>query len=471
MTEKLSGGLTKRIVDAAPPRERPYFLTDEGKNAVVGFALRVYPSGRKSFVFRFRPAGRQSSVTLITIGEFGPLTVQDARAHAIQLRADVTSSRSDPAKDPRAARRAVRTAKIAEANAITFGALCDAFLADAATRVKASTAQFYREHVGTSVRKLGPRKGETIESPLRVCLGRKPAKDVTRDDVRKYYEVRRKTAPAEARRTIKMIGSVYRFGDTEGLVPPGLMPTKGIVLGKLSPPRRTALSTAQYAAFGSALLTAERTGIAPSPARKQRARGESHARRAKATGNKRGPYKRAELERRLVKSYPVACAALRFLALTGWRIGEVRSLLWESIDDERHDATLQDTKTGVSHRPLGQAARELLKAERERQPQNGVTAKYVFPSSVDAHRPIADVGALWLNVVHAAGLTLTPHGLRHSFVTVARELGYGDHVIAALVGHSLGSMTSRYGMAPGDIVREAADKVSESIAARLAGQK
>ncbi len=83
-------------------------------------------------------------------------------------------------------------------------------------------------------------------------------------------------------------------------------------------------------------------------------------------------------------------------------------------------------------------------------------------------RPIADLGALWLNVVHQAGLTLTPHGLRHSFVTVARELGYGDHVIAALVGHSLGSMTSRYGMAPGGIVREAADKVGESIAARLA---
>jgi integrase len=471
MTEKLSGGLNKRTVDAAAPRDRPYFLADEGKNAVVGFAVRVYPSGQKSFVFRFRPAGRQSSVTLITIGEYGTLTVQDARAQAIQLRADVTSSRNDPAKDPRAARRAVRTAKIAEANAITFGALCDAFLTDAATRVKASTAQFYREHVGSSVRKRGPRQGETIESPLRVSLGRKPAKDVTRDDVRKYYEVRRKTAPAEARRTIKMIGSVYRFGESEGLVPPGVMPTKGIVLGKLSPPRRTALSTAQYAAFGSALNAAEETGIAPAPERQRRARGESHARRAKATGNKRGPYKRAEPEIRLVKGYPVACAALRFLALTGWRIGEVRSLLWESIDDERHKATLHDTKTGVSERPLGQAARELLKAERDRQGQNSVTSAYVFPSSLDDHRPIADVGALWLNVVHKAELTLTPHGLRHSFVTVARELGYGDHVIAALVGHSLGSMTSRYGMAPRDIVREAADKVSESIAARLSGQQ
>ena len=66
-----------------------------------------------------------------------------------------------------------------------------------------------------------------------------------------------------------------------------------------------------------------------------------------------------------------------------------------------------------------------------------------------------------------AGVDWKHNGLRHSFITVARELGYGDHVIAALVGHSLGSMTSRYGLAPGDIVREAADKVSAAILARM----
>lgn len=53
---------------------------------------------------------------------------------------------------------------------------------------------------------------------------------------------------------------------------------------------------------------------------------------------------------------------------------------------------------------------------------------------------------------------------------MARELGYGEHVIARLVGHLLQGMTSRYGDVPEATVVEAADRVSALIAARLAGK-
>jgi hypothetical protein len=44
--------------------------------------------------------------------------------------------------------------------------------------------------------------------------------------------------------------------------------------------------------------------------------------------------------------------------------------------------------------------------------------------------------------------------VRRAFRAVARELSNGDLALAALVGHSLGSMTNRFLMWSGDIVRD-----------------
>jgi hypothetical protein len=39
---------------------------------------------------------------------------------------------------------------------------------------------------------------------------------------------------------------------------------------------------------------------------------------------------------------------------------------------------------------------------------------------------------------------VTPHVLRHSFASVANDLGFTEVTIAALVGHAKGSVTSKY---------------------------
>jgi integrase len=139
------------------------------------------------------------------------------------------------------------------------------------------------------------------------------------------------------------------------------------------------------------------------------------------------------------------------------------------LDKERKVATLADTKTGESVRALGDTAWALLAIEDARQRrQFGARSAYVFPQRDDAARPVANLGPLWANVIESANLSLTPHGMRHAFITVARELGFGDHVTAALVGHRLGStQTGRYGLAPVSVVSEAADKVSAAIMARM----
>ena len=51
---------------------------------VSGLALRVYPSGRKIFVFDWRD--RNGKQRRITIGEFPAWTIGKARAHAKRMR-------------------------------------------------------------------------------------------------------------------------------------------------------------------------------------------------------------------------------------------------------------------------------------------------------------------------------------------------------------------------------------------------
>jgi integrase len=95
---------------------------------------------------------------------------------------------------------------------------------------------------------------------------------------------------------------------------------------------------------------------------------------------------------------------------------------------------------------------------------------FVFPGYRKGN-PLRDPKATWESVKHAAGLQadmrLRLHDLRHSFATVARELGYGDHVIARLVGHILSGMTSRYGEVREMTVRLAANAVAQTIAGYL----
>ncbi len=73
--------------------------------------------------------------------------------------------------------------------------------------------------------------------------------------------------------------------------------------------------------------------------------------------------------------WPAAVAAARFLALTGWRSGEALGLRWADIDLGRRTATLSDTKTGRSMRPLSHAACDVLRALGR-----GADAALVFPA-------------------------------------------------------------------------------------------
>jgi integrase len=70
---------------------------------------------------------------------------------------------------------------------------------------------------------------------------------------------------------------------------------------------------------------------------------------------------------------------------------------------------------------------------------------------------------LWKRIAKLGELPpdVTPHVLRHSFASLAADLGYSEPVIAALVGHQGRSTTSRYLHSADAVLLAAADAVAD----------
>lgn len=66
---------------------------------------------------------------------------------------------------------------------------------------------------------------------------------------------------------------------------------------------------------------------------------------------------------------------------------------------------------------------------------------------------------------------MTPHVLRHSFASLGNDLGFTEMTIAALVGHSKGSVTSNYIHTLDTALIMAADTIAGYIAGLLDGKE
>jgi integrase len=73
---------------------------------------------------------------------------------------------------------------------------------------------------------------------------------------------------------------------------------------------------------------------------------------------------------------------------------------------------------------------------------------------------------LWARIAKLGELPadLTPHTLRHSFASLANDLGYSEPTIAALIGHKGHSITSRYIHSADPVLLAAADVIANRIA-------
>jgi site-specific recombinase XerD len=163
---------------------------------------------------------------------------------------------------------------------------------------------------------------------------------------------------------------------------------------------------------------------------------------------------------------PLAIRAVHLLALTGCRRSEVVHLTWPGVDLHSHQLRLAATKEGYSVRPLGQAAVDLL-VSIPRHPKS----ETVIASGANG-TPYVGLGGAWQRIVKRSKLKHGMlHTLRHSFATTANTLGCSEPTIAAMLGHSRDTMTSRYVHVVDATLLAAADRVAGAIAHALAGGK
>ena len=155
--------------------------------------------------------------------------------------------------------------------------------------------------------------------------------------------------------------------------------------------------------------------------------------------------------------------AIRLLALTGCRLGEIIRLRWSDVDFARRAFLIRDAKAGARVQTVGAPVLALLK---DLQPKNdGWVVEGMKPD-----KPL-DKFALehnWKRIRALAGLTNARlHDFRHTVATTAANGGANAFMLRDLLGHKTLAMTARYVSSVPEQQRSVADKVAEAVSAAM----
>jgi integrase len=407
--------LTKRLVDAAEPREKDYVVWDD---ELPGFGLRVFTSGKRSYVLQYRALGRSRRYT---IGLHGVWTAEGARQEA-KVQLGRVAQGDNPAEE-----------RQLDHKAITVKELCTLYLNDL--------------NAGLILGKGGrPKKPTTIvtdigriERHIIPLLGTRRVKDLTKADINKALKdimagktrVSVKTkklrgkaivrgGAGTATRTVGLLGGILTYAVEAGIITSN--PAHGLRKPKDNV-RQRRLSEAEYRTLGEMLRRA------------------------------------AEEEK-----YAVTVDIIRQITLTGCRRSEMIGLKWTEADTEASCLRLEDSKEGESIRPIGLPVVEYLEQRHTED-----VGTYVFPGRGEDNA-FGSFPNHWERLFKDSALSdVTPHVLRHSFASIANDLGFTEVTIAALVGHAKGSVTSKYIHTLDTALIMAADTISGYIQGLLDG--
>jgi integrase len=137
--------------------------------------------------------------------------------------------------------------------------------------------------------------------------------------------------------------------------------------------------------------------------------------------------------------HPTGIAVVKMLILTGFRISEAQKMHRSWLDATAGYVAFPDTKGDEQIRVIGPSAMAVALA----QPEIGGT-DFLFPSdSTDGAFTAASACLARLCKIMGL-LKVTPHTLRHTFGSVAGDLGFSELTIAALLGHGPQSVTQGY---------------------------
>jgi integrase len=273
-------------------------------------------------------------------------------------------------------------------------------------------------------------------------LGRLKVGDLTDEQVAVLHKSMRST-PYEANRTLSALSAMMSFAEGEGLRPEDSNPCRSRRIKRYKERRRERRLSADELTRLGAVLQA------------------------------------AEAERAL----PIeALQAIRLLALSGARLGEILSLRWEWadlpggcnwVDFSGGCLRLEDTKRGSRTVYLGSTALTLVREMTHRQDN-----PHVFPGRCKGS-PLVGLQKIWEKIRDRAKLQgATLHTLRHTFATEGGEMGFSPILVAGLLGHgswakvagiSGFTTTEGYVHVSGNPLRQVAEAISSRISYALDG--
>ena len=350
-------------------------------------------------------------------------------------------------KDPAAERQA-------SLRAPTVSELCDRYLTEhVAVHNRPSTQEEFRR---------------IVEKQIRPALGTLKAEGVTRVDVTKLHRSMGDT-PRQANHTLSVLSKMFSLAEIWGLRPDGSNPCRRI---KRYPEvtRERFLSEEELSGLGEALDQAER--------------------------------EQTEM--------PGVILAIRLLALTGCRLGEILGLKWEHVDFEGGVFRLPDAKAGarihsvgalvlalladiprskdrpwvvhgkLADQPLSKgrleiAWRRLRKKATVKLWEKDEAALALIGRLREGRKRESAIGEIEAaakreNIALSGGLKdVRMHDLRHTVGTYAGQAGANAFLVRDKLGHKTLAMTGRYVNRDADPLRELSDRVESRIEAAMRG--
>jgi integrase len=366
--------ITKTTIERLIPPEKGQALYWD--DSLKGFGARITATGAIGYIAQARVQGQTRRVTL---GRHGVLTSEEARKQA-KIELGKMASNIDPSAEK-------QKAKI---RSITLREVADDYKENRRTRaglpLKQNTKDDIERHVTTT---FSDWENHSI-------MG------ITREKVSKCYKNKSKTSVAQANQSMRVLSALIRYGAAKHRKPDG-----------------------------SRI-------IADNPVDVLRESQTLAAVNARTTAIPKGKYGEwwAEVQRRrnnpgLIKASRTAVDLIAFIALTGLRLTEAKTLKWSQVDLEDRSFKLIDTKNrrDVTF-PLSDAAKAIL-AERHDEKE-----VYVFPGRSDGH--LDNATKQFEMITKATGVEVTAHPLRRTFIQISlKELKLELWRIKALSNHKI----------------------------------
>jgi site-specific recombinase XerD len=412
--------LTKRVVEALEPRQRPF---EERDTELHGFLVRVERGGTKSFFLDYRLAGgRKGRRQRYRLGAYPGLSVDGARELAKVAAGDVARG-----IDLQARKSAARDREARERYSTLRGFLDGQYEPWARTHLKSVDFQLAR--LRSDFADYLDRALSTFNLFMIEGLRQRWKKD----------GMKSRSVNRDVQRLQSVLSRAVEWGVLERHPLAGLKPLKTDKTARVR-----FLSTDEESALRQALETRE--------SRLRDARARFNAWRI-ARHKKPLPEKQGDL---LDHVRPLVIVALN----TGLRRGELLGLKWGGVNLSAKLLTVTAVTAKSGHTrpvPLNSEALEMLTTWYERKGKPPPSA-FVFPNA-EGER-IKSIATAWRSLVKAAGVkNFRLHDCRHHFASKLVQAGVDLYTVKELLGHSEIAMTEKYShLAPGNL-RQAVERI------------